>query len=81
MAKYLGPLFFVVLLLILHHILADQSLGILDDCKNSCERSYPLHTYPKVSFLVHRIILKVIDITSANHLVECLHAETHGVAK
>lgn len=40
-------LFPFVLLSILRSSFADKSSGILDECKESCERSYPLHTYPK----------------------------------
>ncbi|KAL9951153.1 hypothetical protein ACROYT_G043767 [Oculina patagonica] len=37
----------LVSFLILQRSFADDSTGILDECKESCERSYPLHTYPK----------------------------------
>ncbi|XP_020624220.1 transmembrane protein 59-like isoform X4 [Orbicella faveolata] len=37
----------VISLLILQYSFADEPAGILDQCKESCERSYPLHTYPK----------------------------------
>ena len=47
-ARYLHFLLAFVLLSILQCSFADESSGILDECKESCERSYPLHTYPKV---------------------------------
>ncbi|KAJ7386376.1 Transmembrane protein 59 [Desmophyllum pertusum] len=47
MAERLQFLSAVVSLLILHRSFADESSGILDACKEICERSYPLHTYPK----------------------------------
>lgn len=43
----------VFLSLNFHHSLADEFASVLEECKNSCERSYPLHTYPKVSFFMH----------------------------
>lgn len=43
----------VFLSLNFHQSLADEFASVLEECKNSCERSYPLHTYPKVSFFMH----------------------------
>lgn len=37
----------VFLSLNFHQSLADKFASVLEECKNSCERSYPLHTYPK----------------------------------
>ena len=46
----------VISLLILQYSFADEPAGILDKCKESCERSYPLHTYPKVIFLAYKLL-------------------------
>lgn len=53
MARSLCLLSALVSLLISEQVFADEGLGILDKCKKSCERSYPLHTYPKVSLKNH----------------------------
>ena len=45
----------VISLLILQYCFADEPAGILDQCKENCERSYPLHTYPKVIFLAYKL--------------------------
>lgn len=45
----------VISLLILQYSFADEPAGILDQCKESCERSYPLHTYPKVIFWAYEL--------------------------
>ena len=45
----------VISLLILQSSFADEPVGILDQCKESCERSYPLHTYPKVIFRAYKL--------------------------
>lgn len=49
---------FVLALLSLtfHQSFADEFASVLEECKKSCERSYPLHTYPKVSFFMHSIL-------------------------
>ena len=52
MANSLFFFFVVVSLSISQQSFADEIPGMLDECKKSCEGSYPLHTYPKVSFHV-----------------------------
>lgn len=47
MANSLFFFFVVVSLSILQQSFADEIPGMLDECKKSCEGSYPLHTYPK----------------------------------
>lgn len=47
MADYTTTFVFMFSSLIFYHIYANEFSSTLSNCKNSCERSYPLHTYPK----------------------------------
>ena len=54
MADYTTTFVFMFSSLIFYHIYANEFSSTLSNCKNSCERSYPLHTYPKVSFCIRK---------------------------
>ena len=62
MARSLWLLPALVPFLISGQIFADEGLSILDKCKKSCERSYPLHTYPKVSLKNHSQVVLLCSL-------------------
>lgn len=52
MAKFVSKIFLLALITILLNIsFAEETKSITGDCKKRCERTYPPHTYPKVSSL------------------------------